>query len=436
MGVYGYSRNTTPNIDKLAEASLVFTNAYTHASWTLPASMSMFTSRYPFEHRVFDGKIRTGVIQKLDETTVSLVDVLADSGYKTAAFTGDRDYIPLYGLLNRFEHYQYYMADKKRTGTTDERFLWAQYGVLSNIIPEAVRWLQGNQNKRFYLFLQAYDLHCPFALPEENSCFDRKYKGDIDFKEFFWNYDTQEPVTISGKEYFSLKTTIPGKPEILLSNRDIEHMKALYDGEISNADKHLSTLFDYMASQGLFNNTLLVLTAEHGEMLGEHGRFLRSGPLKASFFEPVMNIPLIIFHPAIKHRKIDALVQMVDLAPTLLDILDIDIPESFSGTSLAGTVYNNEPANPFVVAYSEYLEDDSAEFFKNNIRIASIRDNKWKLIIEEEDDNGSLISKNRFYDMEIDPGENNDISSISADSVLKYKKILEKFISAGFVPDK
>ncbi|MBN1621745.1 MAG: sulfatase [Endomicrobiales bacterium] len=428
LGTYGYFRKTSPNIDKLAKHSLVFDNAYTHASWTLPAAISLFTSQYPVQHKIFDGRMHAdGSMPVLDDGVITLVDVLKSNGYVTAAFTGDRDYIHPYGLIGRFDYSEYYLSPKnKKPEEEEEEYLWAKYGVMSNVIPNAINWLRENKDKGnpFLLYLQGYDIHYPFALPKKIDKFDPDYEGDIDFSRFYWNYEAQEPVIINNKKYYSLKTTSEDdNMQVLFSNRDIEHMIALYDGEIFNADKWIGRLLNYLYANDLLNNTIIIISTEHGEMIGEHGRFMRSGPLKDTFYDPVLHIPLIIYHPMFEHKRIKGIVQLIDIAPTILSFSGIKKPSSFRGKDFTELILNDKNINTFYYAGSEFTPDKNDMVFDKKVLINVIGDNEWKLILQEETGKGGKKSvKKSLFRISEDRDEENNLAQKEPRILTEYER--------------
>ena len=131
LGVYGYKRDTSPNLDRFAKQCLVFRNVFSHASWTLPVSMSLFTSQYPFTH----GLMNREEFTPLPEQTPTFVDVLRTNGYLTAAFVGDRDYSQRFGHTARFG----YVFDAANTAAHED---WRSYGVLEQTLPPARAWLR------------------------------------------------------------------------------------------------------------------------------------------------------------------------------------------------------------------------------------------------------------------------------------------------------
>jgi len=200
-----------------------------------------------------------------------------------------------------------------------------------------------------------------------------------------WTFDQTDPVYEDGIKYWPVKTsfTSDGVDDVKMTERDIEHMLALYDSEISQIDDSLGKFFQKIEDLGLEKNTIFIFMSEHGDLFGEHGRFMRGGPLRGTFYDPVLNFPLIIKHPKIDEPiKIDLLLQTVDLMPTLLDMLGLSDPqkEKRQGKNLFDG--NNDPLNRYVYAGSQFKAVNS-EFFNGLSVVEVIRNKEWKLIKEE-----------------------------------------------------
>jgi len=418
LNLYGYERKTSPNIDALAERSIVFNNFFSHASWTLPVGMSLFTSLYPFEH-----KIMNRGIYYLNPKLNTFVDVLNNNNYSTAAFTGNKDYGEEYKLITKFDQYKSFNNDEDITR-------WMEYGVFSKTVPAAMDWLNINKNKKFFLFVQSYDLHCPFTVPKKNDMFSKEYHSDLDFNSCLWTFDTTNPIVVRKndlrEEVYYVEDDFKNK-QVLLNNEDVQHMIALYDGEIINSDKQISKLLQQLVEFDLINNTIVVIYSEHGDMFGKHGRFMRGGPLRGTFFDDVLHVPLIIYHPKYNSKKIDGLSQIIDLAPTLLDMLNLDLPKSWSGKSLIPLITKNKTINKFVFAGSEYTPRSNNSFFNKSSRISMIRDLNWKLI-KEKIFGEKVEEKIYFFNLNEDPEELNSLNSKKEQKKFDfYEKKLEEW---------
>ena len=431
LGYNDYFRDTTPNIDRFAAGSLIFDNAFSHASWTLPAGNSLFTSTYPFTHKVMDrwayinNANQTRFPQALGYEIMSLPEILKPHGYVTAAFTGGFDYDGRHGLVSRFDYAIYPEYNLERP---------ARYGTFDQNLKSVKKWLRDNKDRKFFLFFQGFNAHCPYTYPVENDVFDSEYRGSVDFSKCLWTFDRVMPVMINNKTYYNLRMPYSDEAgfgaSVRVDERDIYHMVALYDGEIQLVDKLLKDFFDEITKLSLEKNTIIVLVSEHGDMFGKHGRFMRGGPLRGTFYDDVLKVPLIIKHPSLEPKKIKDLVQLIDVAPTLLDFLGIPKASDFEGKSLLPLIMENKTVNDFVLAGSMFTPSSTNEFFDVQSIVTAIRTNEHKLINEKLfDANLTLtIDSYEFYNLSSDPEELTNIYS-SADSALliELKEKLSSF---------
>ncbi len=406
LGTYGYKRNTSPNIDALAKESLVFENAFGHASWTLPVVMSLMSSRYPFTHGLMNRK----EFEPLPAERPTLIDVLNENGYLTAGFVGDRDYAGKFGHTNRLKHLHDHVNDNQIED-------WKTYGVLENSIPQALEWLKKHHKERFFLLIQGYDTHCPFGSPRANRMFDPDYKSEIDFTRCYWTFRRTRPLEITNaagkkEKVFLMKTKaeLGDDYEVMFNQRDIDHMVALYDGEIFNADVQIGTVLKTLKDLGLEKNTIVIFYADHGDMFGKHGRFMRGGPLRGTFYDDVLRIPLIIRHPEVKPKRINGLVQVLDLAPTILDLLGLPTPKAFRGKTLRPLIEKDEPVNERVFAGSAFTPKKKNAFFRHDSIITSVRDEEWKLIYEKLFYSDAVKDYYELFHVRTDPEELIDVS--------------------------
>lgn len=381
VGIYGYERDTTPNIDKFFKNSLVFENAFAPTSWTLPNNVSFFSSLFPYTHGVMDRIDRS----KLSDDVLTFAEVLKENGYQTTAFTGGGDYNRFFNIAQGFDLY----VDEDNYAENNVDILSSGgpsiYSSAESLVPASVSWLENNADSKFFFFLQGFDTHCPFTPKEPfDKKFDQSYEGGIDFSSCLWTFKQTEPTYKDGVKSWTVKTSLTsdGMSDVDITERDLEHMLALYDSEISQVDDSLGKFFQTMEDLGLEKNTIFIFMSEHGDLFGEHGRFMRGGPLRGTFYDPVLNFPLVIKHPKIgKPVKVDLLLQTVDLMPTLLDILGLSDPEKEKrqGMSLLG---KEASLNEYVYAGSQFKAVNS-ELFNGLSVVEVIRSKEWKLIKEE-----------------------------------------------------
>jgi arylsulfatase A-like enzyme len=306
LGVYGNERGLTPFLDSLARRAHVLERAYAQAPWTNPSVASIFTSRYPSQHGIvgFDSVLAG------DETT--LAEVLKRAGYATGAFSAN-------GLITRqggFDQgFEVYRADVRLIGPA-ERFTRPAKRA-DEISRDALRWLDSlrrlpGDRKPVFLYLHYMEPHSPYAPPPDLLQQLRGTKPRLDVREL-------------NKEVV-LAVLAPPAPEVLDGIRDT------YDAEVMAVDAALGRLMPALAERGIGEGALVVITADHGEELQDHGSMGHGRTL----YDEVLRVPLIVRTPNQKRGGVlERLTSSVDLAPTILDILDLEIPATFEGGSFA-----------------------------------------------------------------------------------------------------
>ncbi len=298
-GAYGYERDTTPVLDRVAGEGVVFENAYTQQVWTLTSHLTLMTGLYPKAHgAAADRAARPEV--------VTLAQLLRSRGFRTAAFTGVGGYMkPGFGLGRGFETY--------RVGSPSR---------LDN--RRRLRWLevQAAQQKRdpehrFFLFAHYFDIHStegtklPYSAPKP--CRFHFLPEGLGWTR---RGDTQLLVKLWGKA----------------TPRDRHVITALYDGAVRRTDlMGLGVLLAKLRGLGLYDETLLVVTSDHGEEIYEHG-----APLHIQPYEPTARVPLVMRGPGIPvGMRVPDLVELLDVTPTVLARLGLEIPGEMQGFDLS-----------------------------------------------------------------------------------------------------
>lgn len=398
VGCLGNPRNTTPTIDALAKDGFNFTHTYSVASWTVPASMTWFTGVYPSEHRmtnkfaVYNAKEqKLANLKDLAPNLTTLADILKQNGYATGGFTGNAGVSGGFGFEQGFDVYFH------------ER---AIFGSMDRSIPEALKWLKANRDKKFFLFLHGYDCHGQFT----------PTKG-FDYRFVDKNYDMK--YTGSEQEQELLREQGLDQGKLTLREEDVRFWRAIYDEKIQRVDekfKHFLTEFDKL---GVTDKTLFVVTSDHGTEFYEHRRFDHGFTL----YDEQIHVPLIIKLPDAKNapRIITDRISSIDLMPTVLDLLDIPISERLKkqmrGTSLVPTVTGHKDSRDV------FSETDYRLYTYKRSVIAS---DGWKLIYTLENKSCEL------FDLNADPSEmRNRVNDESQRADDLEKKLFKHFESIG-----
>ncbi len=291
LGCYGRGRPTSPAIDRLASEGVLFEQAMAQCSFTPPAIASLLTGRYVPSHGLL------GWESRLAPAETTLADVLSAAGYRTAAFV-------FLNLLTRHGLGQGF-GDGEEMVEPAER--------LTGL---ARAWIEREPGKKFFLFLHCYDVHRPYTPPAPyDTLFDPGYGGDVD--------GTNE--TLAAIQSGARATT----PE------DERHLEALYDGEVRRADEILGEFFAWLEASGLLAKTILVITADHGEMLAERPEPGLRYTHDPSLYDPVMQIPLIVRAPGkvASGARVAEQVRQIDVMPSLLALLGVEPPAGVQGES-------------------------------------------------------------------------------------------------------
>lgn len=310
LGSYGYGRETSPALDAFARDAVLFEEAITQSTFTKSSIASLFTGRAAYEHGVYwgDHRDRAGHLTSdvlLDRET-TLAEALRSRGYLTAAWVQNshlRDYM---GFAQGFVEYRDQQGDVDRI---NRRFLG---------------WLRGPaRHHQLFAYLHYIDLHDPY-LPEPP--YDRLFG---DGSDFYAGIDLAEWGAFLGG-------VRDGR--ITLSAGDVAELEALYDGQIRYLDDRIGRLFEELKKLDLYDRSLIVVTSDHGDAFMEHGFISHS----ATPYEELVRVPLLVKLPGGRHggRRVERQVRLIDVFPTVLDLLDIPRSRRISGCSLVPWIEN------------------------------------------------------------------------------------------------
>jgi len=369
LGCYGYHRNTSPNIDQLAREGLLFKNCFSQACSTLASHTSIFLSQYPWTHKI------TGSKKKVGKSSVTLAEILKNRDYITGGFAGGGFISSAYGLGRGFD----FLFAKPSTWRTLEFHK-------DNLF----RWLEKVKDKRFFLFLHTYDVHSPYDPPMP---YRALYIGDYSDQRCLNKLVDYELTALN------------------VSPEEIDYIIALYDAGINYLDDEIGELVKELKKLNIFNNSVIIISADHGERLGERrGVFGHGG--KASRI--VSHIPLIMRVPGITQGKvIEEIVESIDITATIMDILDIFLPEGMQGKSLLPLIKGCASGGNFIAYTSDGGE--KADLSR------AIRTKEWTYIMNQ---NGP----DELYDRINDPKEQNNIIEKRPMIAQKLKEELKDFI--------
>jgi arylsulfatase A-like enzyme len=349
LSAYGYDIET-PNIDRLSQEGTTFLNCRTPVPMTLPGHASMLIGKNPPGHGVH-------VNMKLlaDEGNTFLSEILQENGYQTSAFIASTILDREFGFNQGFDYYGD-KGYKKQINPSNK------YKKADEIKDEVLDWFNNHCKDRFFAFIHFYDPHYPYEPPEP------------------------------------FKSQYPDSP---------------YDGEIAYTDKVIGEMLGELEEMGFLENTLVILTADHWESLGErgiegHSYFLYNNELW---------VPAIFWCPQLilQGKRIEEQIRLIDIVPTVLDILDYEIPEDVEGESLVDYIIRDKKFKGFT-CYSETLRNYTNFGWA---KLFAVEKGDWKYIFSPEPE---------LYNIKKDPYEEKNVYDENPEIVLKMDSILEDIL--------
>ncbi len=306
LGTYGYEKDTSPNLDRFAEESIVFKNVVAQTSWTKPAVASILTGLYPQNHKA------NTRYAKLSEENVLLSEVLKKEGYSTYAFSTNAFIEETNGFDQGFDQFTYFPRDEANG---------IPYIKADEVNSKVIPFLKNLKNKdKNFIYLHYMDPHMPYNSPITKYAKDNKYIFDTQEQSF-------EEIVNQVKEE---KSAYSLEGDIEIRKQLYKEMKNLYDDEILFFDRELNNIFTALKEEGMFDNSIILVIADHGEELGDHGGLTHGKTL----FEEVTHVPWIMYLPKKIHLDMEEQVNQIDMFPTLLSLLGIKGPKNIDGKSV------------------------------------------------------------------------------------------------------
>lgn len=379
LGCYGYDKNTSPNIDKIASNGVIFERAYASDVPTQPSFTAMFTG----QRGVKTGIVSHSPTENLSNEIPYLPEILASEGYLTAAVS------TLYMMRRWFARgFHYYMnpfAGKSRA-------LLQQIDA-EDINRMAISWIKQNSDKDFFIFIHYWDPHALYIPPKPYRNLFYSGADPIDpnnhslnnlKKSILWPFYKRHLDRIQEANNFQNEIT------------DIEFVKAQYDGEIRYVDDKVGELFQTLIDLGIIDESLLIITSDHGESLGEHEEYFDH----CTVYEPIIRVPLILMHPSFpKGKRVKKLVQNIDIPYTILKLVNIKVPECFEGRNLLSVAIEEDEG------YNEVYSNQGLWSAKRAI----ITRDGWKLI-KTLDPGFWECPATELYNLKEDPSETKNMA--------------------------
>jgi arylsulfatase A-like enzyme/glycosyltransferase involved in cell wall biosynthesis len=327
LGCYGYKRKTSPNIDDLAKESFLFKHAFSPSSLTIPSICSILTSKYPGNHSIgFDPQ------GKLDPNIdITLASILCNNNYKTAAFVGSRYLRKNTNLNAGFELYE----DETGFDQNGRRDC-----LTTNL--QVIKWLEENYDQNFFLFVHYFDVHGPYVTQEpfKSEFVNDEFYGEPEYVQDTFDID---PAFDSIPEYQILNPVKNESTNLLDHEKDVRYYKAQYDGCIRHLDDNLGQLIKKLKELVIYDDSLIIVTSDHGEAHGENNIFFSHG-LTVTLDQT--SVPLLLKphkDKEIKNKLINTPLSTIDIMPTVLSLCDHDYSSiKIEGHSLAKILEDEE----------------------------------------------------------------------------------------------
>jgi arylsulfatase A-like enzyme len=382
LSLQGYERETDPTMKRIASEGVMFENAYASSSWTLTTHASLFTGRWPYEHKADGGR-------ELDDTYPTIAEALTERGYRTGAFNGNFETVTEHwGFARGFVHFEDYYETLPQLAVSSLYGRFSEYYVLHkafnmefsidrrwapSINQSALDWIDQGGDEPFFVFINYYDVHAPYISPERAR-----------FSEF------DNPGGLVNTDWTTADIYNPKTPEQVQGEIDA------YDGNIYYTDQQIDLLLKGLEARGVLENTIVVITSDHGELFGEHGLWEHHN----SLYKPVIHVPLIVWHPASVPQgvRIATPVSNTFIPAMFLDMLGEPEQTDFPGPPLSQLWLDPAAAADFPDPIAEMAESSWVNPNHLSIRgdMISVVSSEWQYI--EHEFNGAEL-----YNLNDDP---------------------------------
>jgi arylsulfatase A-like enzyme len=387
FGCYGYGRATTPEIDRIASEGVVFERAFTPAVYTLGAMSSLWTSQYPDRHHA-----TVSYADPLPRDRLTLAETLGARGLRTAGFVANAVAGPVHGFDRGFSefHEVYRMFED----------LGSRGAAFDRVLPP---WLAQHPAERFFLYAHFREPHFPY---DPGPPFDTQFGPDA-------------PLSVAQRRDKTWYTDV-NQGRVQATADEVAHLVRLYDGNLAYVDREVGAVRRALEAQGLWDRTVLIVTADHGEQLHEKGYVSHS----AQVYEQSTHVPLIVRVPGgPRGTRVAQMVDLLDLAPTVLDLFgasDTPFAKQAQGTTLlpmlAGAGSRTGGASGEGVATLSRTVWDRPVY--------ALRDLRYKLVYD------TRTGREELYDLEADGGETTNLAGAQGVRAAYYRQALQQMLAS------
>jgi len=404
LGCQGYFRDTSPNIDRIAKEGVLFEDFYDAGCPTGPAFASLYTGLYPIHHKIY--RFLFPNTRPVDDMIFTMPEILRAMGYTTAGFDN------LMNMMDRPKHcvrgYEFYINPGA----------YFPYHAFHEILAEDLNnrllpWLKNYSHEKFFIFAHYWDPHGPYHQPEPYwSLFQhQKDLSDLEIQE-----------SAAGYKYVpgwgTLENITKDEQPIFYTQRfpSLATLADVYDGEIAYMDNAIGQVIDALETESLLEETLIIVTSDHGEQLCQHTSY---GWSHQGLHDSVTHIPLIMRYPKRlpKRMRVKGFCQHIDILPTLLDLLDVkgEIP-NIDGKSILPLLQNQQ------IRGTIFMEHTSAQ--------RAIRTNEW-LLLDDETIPRERSRELELYNTKEDPMQEVNLAKIENSKVQEMRETLRRWLKAN-----
>lgn len=405
MGIYGYNKNTTPNIDKWAKNATVFTNIRTVIPVTFPSFFALMTGKTPLDAKIYNnfGNFLNGRLMikntPIDKKSTTLAEILKINGYTTAAFVTNSALSPELDNINKgFEYFDFLNEDPYAQAEDRKAY--------TSFIRKAIPWLDKNKDKKFFLWVHLISPHAPYSPPYNFAC---KMRPDL----------CGEIVSQNMYELEVERKSLEGCRENEIDQHKLGFFQSFYDGEIAFDDNLIGEIINKIDSLKLNKKSIVVLYGDHGEGFDHNYYFYHSHVL----YDSAIQIPFIVKLPNHMNGTNNKLVDNTQILHSLLEMLTI-----YKSNFWNGNIFDR--FTPDMLFNKHYVFSSSADLSKY-----SIQDSTYKYIYSLPD--YACLYNNQseeLYNLVIDPHELKNITQEEPEVTKTLKKALFQYLHKYQLP--
>lgn len=415
MDLYGHDRQTTPFLSSLAKRSVVFERCLSQAPWTKPSMGSILTSRYPSETAMVQ------LLAKLPGDHITFAERLKDAGYYTAAFSAN----PIMGRMSNYNQgFRWFLESAQVNNSDPIKFA---SGSARKLNEKIFPWLDDSTHESLLLYVHSVDPH-------------EEYEPSTPYLETFADPDAMPRYRREWKTLLESRPQIPGNHVTAGNFAEtgldpdwfIRQGKDLYDADILANDRQIERLYEKLQQQGWGDDLILIITSDHGEEFFEHGGTCHG----YSLYRELIHVPLLIHAPGLlpEGLRIDTPVRSIDIHPTLVDLLGLEMTPGISGRSLLPLVRDPDTWKPSPV-FSEKYEDEMSRLMGDAPGVAiSMVDGPWKYVLNLRSPTAFEKPRHELFDTTEDPWEQDNLAERNGRLIKQFERDVMRWSSKRLGP--